>query len=69
MEKQEIMNQVDTGTNRRTLIANSAVQNKLMNKQQSNNFSLDNFQSSDQSSSFTYKQYDKIPRIKYGRQR
>lgn len=68
MEKQEIMNQVDTGTNRRTLIANSAVQNKLMNKQQSNNFSLDNFQSSDQSSSFTYKQYDKIPCIKYGRQ-
>lgn len=40
MEKQEIMNQVDTGTNRRTLIANSAVQNKLMNKQQNLTTSL-----------------------------
>lgn len=68
MEKQEIMNQVDTGTNRRTLIANSAVQQTYEQTAKSDNFSLDNFQSSDQSSSFTYKQYDKIPCIKYGRQ-
>lgn len=40
MEKQEIMNQVNTGTNQRTLIANSAVQNKLMNKQQNLTTSL-----------------------------
>lgn len=40
MLMQEIMNQVNTGTNRRTLIANSAVQNKLMNKQQNLTTSL-----------------------------
>lgn len=40
MEKQEIMNQVNTGTNQRTLIANSTVQNKLMNKQQNLTTSL-----------------------------
>lgn len=34
------MNQVETGTNRRTLIANNAVQNKLINKQQNLTTSL-----------------------------
>lgn len=58
------MNRVNMGIVQRTQIANRSVQNKL----KSNNFTLDNWQSSDQSGSFTYKQYDNMPCIEYGRQ-
>lgn len=62
------MNRVNMGIVQRTQIANRSVQNKHKQTAKSNNFTLDNWQSSDQSGSFTYKQYDNMPCIEYGRQ-